>query len=57
MDEKTFELLKDWVEAVIDKKIQDAFGRDGLHESIRRREFETELKARLLSNHISSHFG
>ena len=44
MTKHEFTALVDFIDALIDEKIADAFGRDALHESIRRSEFEKELK-------------
>jgi len=48
MTTQEFTALVDFIDALIDKKIGDAFGRDSLHESIRLSEFEKELKALLV---------
>lgn len=43
MDED-LETLMDWVNALIDEKIQDAFGRDSLQETCKRQELEEEVR-------------
>jgi hypothetical protein len=35
MTEEQLQALMDWVEAIIAEKIENAFGRDSLHEGIR----------------------
>ena len=42
-EQQDLELLKGYINAVIDEKISNAFGRDGLHEAIARAGAEKEL--------------
>lgn len=49
MVRKTWGALKQWVEALIDERIEHAFGRDASNEASRRWELERELEIRLLT--------
>ena len=44
MTEAFLKALMAWIDARIDEKIQDAFGRDSLHESIREGKCRNELE-------------
>lgn len=41
--DKQFELLRDWIEAIVDEKIEQAFCRNSSLEELRRRKIEAEL--------------
>lgn len=41
--DKQFELFRDWIEAIIDVKIEDAFNRDSSIEELRRMKLEAKL--------------
>jgi hypothetical protein len=43
MNEEQLQALMAWVEAVIAEKLEDAFGRDSLRESINERECRDDL--------------
>lgn len=43
MSEEMLVALENYIEAVIDRKIEDAFGRDSLIESVRASELRQEL--------------
>ena len=40
---KQFRLLRDWIEAIVDEKIEQAFNRDSSIEELRRKKIETKL--------------
>jgi hypothetical protein len=44
MTEEQFKAMLAYFNALIDEKIEDAFGRDSLHESIKVHECEAELR-------------
>jgi hypothetical protein len=41
--DKQFKLLRDWIEAIVDEKIEQAFNRDSSIEELRRKKIETKL--------------
>lgn len=41
--DKQFRLLRDWVEAIVDEKVEQAFNRDSSIEELRRKKIETKL--------------
>lgn len=41
--DKQFEMLREWIEAIVDEKIEQAFNRDSSIEGLRRMRLETEL--------------
>jgi hypothetical protein len=41
--DKQFRLLRDWIEAIVDEKIEQAFNRDSSIEELRRKKIETKL--------------
>ena len=41
--DKQFKLLRDWIEAIIDEKVEQAFNRDSSIEELRRRKIEGKL--------------
>jgi hypothetical protein len=45
MTREQLDALKAYIDARIDEKIEDAFGRDALHEYLARSSAETELDA------------
>jgi len=45
VDKEQLEKLMDWIDARIDYKIENAFGRDSTHEYIRENDIKQELLA------------
>lgn len=41
--DRQFKLLRDWIEAIVDEKIEQAFNRDSSIEELRRKKIETKL--------------
>ena len=41
--DKQFKLLRDWVEAIVDEKVEQAFNRDSSIEELRRKKIEIKL--------------
>jgi hypothetical protein len=41
--DKQFELLREWIEAIVDEKIEQAFSRNSSLEEMRRRRVEEQL--------------
>jgi hypothetical protein len=41
--DKQFKLLRDWIEAIVDEKVEQAFNRDSSIEELRRKKIETKL--------------
>lgn len=41
--DKQFELLREWIEAIVDEKIEQAFNRSSSIEELRRRKVEEQL--------------
>lgn len=47
LTDQQLKLLLDYVDALIDEKIEDAFGRDSLYESVKTRELRQQLERKL----------
>ena len=41
--DRQFKLLRDWIEAIVDEKIEQAFNRDSSIEELRRKKIEGKL--------------
>lgn len=41
--DRQFKLFKDWIEAIVDEKIEQAFNRDSSIEELRRKKIEAKL--------------
>ena len=41
--DKQFKLLRDWIEAIVDEKVEQAFNRDSSIEELRRKKIESKL--------------
>lgn len=41
--DRQFKLLRDWIEAIVDEKIEQAFNRDSSIEELRRKKIEAKL--------------
>lgn len=41
--DQQFELFREWIEAIVDEKIEQAFNRNSSLEELRRRKIEDEL--------------
>jgi hypothetical protein len=40
---KQFRMLREWIEAIVDEKVEQAFNRDSSIEELRRKKIETKL--------------
>lgn len=41
--DRQFKLFKDWIEAIVDEKVEQAFNRDSSIEELRRKKIEAKL--------------
>ena len=49
MTREQFNVLVELFEAIVDEKVSDAFGRDSLHEMVRRNKTEDEARELLVT--------